>query len=245
MKKIALFSVLASSLAFGLSDNDVLSLYQDIIKQGASVKIVEKSTLPGSKIEQRIIEIKMGDASKKDIVFSDDKFVFADVIDPKTMTSYYNQFEEKQTKEMQTQGRKNLANLLKTYDKSKIVNLGNDKAKKSVFVFTDPLCPYCRMALNQIEEQLKNSNLKLIFTPIPSHGEEAVAKSLAILKEIKTAKNDKDKIAILRKYYDEKAPMPKNITKSQIENETKIIAKFFQTGAISGVPAYIEENDLK
>lgn len=245
MKKIALFSVLVSSLAFGLSDNDVLSIYEGAVKQGASVKILEKSTLPGSKIEQRIVEIKMGEMSKKDIVFSDDKFIFPDIIDPKTMTSYYGKFEEQQNKEQTAQGRKNLAKLLKTYDKNKIVSLGNDKSKKVVFVFTDPLCPYCRMALNQIEEQLKESNLKLIFTPIASHGEEAVAKSLAILKDIKTAKNDKEKIAIIRKYYDEKAPMPKNITKAQIQNETKEILKIFQTGAISGVPAYIEENDLK
>lgn len=245
MKKlIALSAIVAASLAnAALSDAEVLSMFQNAKDSGVEVKVLNRAKLAGN-IERITIEFTKGDESQKQVIFSDGSYLFPDVIDVKNKISYAGKFDQEQEKIAMQAGYKKLAQLLKTLDTSKIISIGSDASKPTTYVFTDPLCPYCREALKHVEENLKETNLKVIFAPIPSHGDDAVAKSIAIQDEAKKAKSDADKIAIMKKYYAENAKAPK-VDDSKMKSEKALIEKIFQTGAIRGVPAFIDAKDLK
>lgn len=65
------------------------------------------------------------------------------------------------------------------------VIVGSPKAKKKVFVFTDPDCPYCRTlheTMKQVVARRKDIAFHLMLFPLPMH-KEAFAKAQAILCE--------------------------------------------------------------
>ena len=105
---------------------------------------------------------------------------------------------------------------------------------------TDPDCPYCREHLKNVDAELKEANLKLIFAPI--HQKEAFIKEPFILNEL--AKLDtgdtKGKIKILEKYYRD-ITLDAGQLKTDYSQITKNTDKIFQTGVIKGVPFIFEE----
>jgi thiol:disulfide interchange protein DsbC len=248
MKKFILLgaavALSASAALAAISDAEIIELYQGITAEGVNVKIAERGKLAGTNFEQIIVELSMGDQKQKQIMFSDGKYLFPDVIDTKARVSHRAKFEEEQEKARLASNYHKLATIIKSMDKNKIISLGGN-ANKTLYVFTDPHCPYCRQEIAHVETQLKAANIKMIFAPIPSHGDEALAKAIAIQKECVGVKSDSAKIAIIKKYFDPKAKAPKDVTKEQIEEERKAVNSIFATGAINGVPAFIDAADLK
>lgn len=241
-KSIILASILLASSAFGkLSDEQILSLFD--LPGGAKTSIEERSQLEGSNLEQIIILVTSARGESRQVFFTDGKYLFPDVIDVEKKISYAGDFEKAEQEKRQFAGYKKLSSLLKTYPQEKIMELGDSK-KEIMYVFTDPLCPYCQEELKNIETTLKEYRLKLVFTPLTSHGEDAVARSLAIQDEMKSAKTDAAKIALLRKYYD-KANKAPEYKAEQIKKEQEIVHGIFATGAIRGVPAFIEASNLE
>ncbi|TWO22320.1 thioredoxin domain-containing protein [Campylobacter hyointestinalis] len=246
MKKIIVCSsLIAASSLFAISDADILELFSAASVQGLSVKVDSKSKLEGTKFEQVVIEITDGKQSQKQVLFTDGKYIFPDVIDIDKKTSYASHFNEIQEKAAMKDAYKSLGEVLKKEGKSRIIELGNDPKKPTKYLFTDPDCPYCRLELDKIEKDLENLNLKVVMAPIPSHGEDAIKKSIAIYKEVKNASSDEQKIKIFRKYYAKDAKAPANITDAEVKKEQIAINRYFETGAIRGVPAIIDESDLK
>lgn len=245
MKKVIACSVAAASFAFGASDAQILELFSAAKDQGLSVTIDSKTKVADGKFEQIVIKISDGTQSQNQVLFSDGKYLFPDIIDTDKKLSYANEFNDQNEKATMKVAYKNLAEVIKSLDKSKIITLGNDPAKATKYLFTDPLCPYCRLELADIEKELETSNLKVILAPIQSHGIEAVKKSIAIMNEVKGLKNDSDKIKIFRKYFAEDAKTPTGISDEQVKKEQKNIMRYFETGAIRGVPAFVNESDLK
>ena len=242
MKKSSIFllAFMAMSANAKLSDAEILELFS--MPGGIETSIESRTQLEGTNYEKIILVAKGKNSEAKQIFFSDGTFLFPDVIDPKNKISHAGIFNEKQEAEQKMKGYVKLSQLLKDYPKDKIIDLG-DKGKELMYVFTDPLCPYCKEALNELPTMLKEFRLKLVFTPIPSHGEDAVARSIAIQKEMKTAKNDEQKLEILHKYYDKNNQAPQ-VSAEDIRNEQKLIMSVFETGAIRGVPATIEASSL-
>lgn len=241
-KSIILASILLASSAFGkLSDEQILSMFD--LPKGIEGKVDERSQLEGVNFEQIIISIKSKNGEMRQVFFTDGKYLFPDVIDVEKKISYASDFEKAEQEKRQFAGYKKLSELLKTYPQEKIMELG-DKNKELMYVFTDPLCPYCQEELKNIETTLKEYRLKLVFTPLTSHGEDAVARSLAIQEQMKSAKTDAEKIALLRKYYD-KANKAPEYKAEQIKAEQELVHSVFATGAIRGVPAFIEASNLK
>ena len=241
-KSVILASTLLVSTAFGkLSDEQILSMFD--LSRGVEAKIDERSQLEGSNLEQIIIAIKSKTDEMRQVFFTDGKYLFPDVIDVEKKISYAGDFQKAEQEKRQFAGYKKLGALLKTYPQEKIMELGDSK-KELMYVFTDPLCPYCQEELKNIETTLKEYRLKLVFTPLASHGEDAVARSLAIQEQMKSAKTDAEKIALLRKYYD-KANAAPEYKAEKIKKEQEIVHSIFATGAIRGVPAFIEASNLE
>lgn len=236
MKKILLISsMVACSSLFALSDEQILNLFHH--SNNIKATISKKEKIKGTNYEAIFVKIGKDDLYQEAIIFTDGKFIFEDIIDPVNKKSYKMDYENS------TRYAK-LAQVLNNLDKSKIISMGNDPKKSSMYIFTDPLCPYCRADLTKYEDYLKEFNLKIILAPINSHGIEAVKKAIAIQQELKTAKTDEQKLKIFRKYYDPKAKTP-SVDNKLVEAEQKLIDSYFATGAIRGVPAHIYEADLK
>ena len=127
--------------------------------------------------------------------------------------------------------------------KKKKITLGSNSifsSKKTVVYFSDPVCPFCRAALNNIEQMLDKYNIILFLTPITSHwGQGAIELSQKIEDEIKPEMSDKEKIDILRKYYKEDAVAPK-ISNEQRKAQEKLIEEVINTKLLAGVPSYLE-----
>ncbi len=247
MKKAVLMgAVLAVSSLWAVSDAEVLKLFEQFKANGLEVKIASRAKLDDAPFEQIIVELSDGKRSQKTAIFADDKYIFSNIIEPKSGKSYLAEFDLANEKAQMSGAYKKLAGVLNALPKDKIIELSGDgDANKPVkYLFTDPLCPYCRLELENMEEILKQNRLKVVMAPITSHGTEAVKKSIKIEQEAKSAKTDAEKIAILRKYYDPKAPEPQ-ISLDEVRAARKIIDGIFDTGAIRGVPAYVSQSDLQ
>lgn len=247
MKKIILGSLCAAFACNGalakVSDEEIIALFP-LSAQGINVSIQKREKLEDTAFEKITILLKSDKQELEQVMFSDGKYLFPDIIDTAAKRSYLQEFEAMQAEIRMKEGTAKLAGLLKTYPKDKIISLGNDDKKATLVIFTDPLCPYCKEEMKNIKNRLKEANLRLIFTPIPSHGEEAVAKSISIQREVKSAKNDEEIIKILEKYYADGSKPASGISAADISAEQKLINAVFDTGAIRGVPAIIEGQKL-
>lgn len=117
-----------------------------------------------------------------------------------------------------------------------VIALG-DKNKPAIYVFSDPECPYCREHLAQIDNELKNYQVNYILTPV--HGKSAFEKSALIYKEAKKAKNDKEKIAILNKYYDANIKNYPKVSDAELKEVFSLYEKYRSLG-LSATPTIIK-----
>lgn len=234
MKKIAL-SLAAFSLIFGASDEEILKLYDGA---PAEIKISIDQRI---KVEQApqydlvVLKIEHNGASQNEFVFTKDNLVFFDIVDIKTKQSLKSVYEEKINS-------KKIATFYQKEKAENILKLGNDPKKRTLVIFTDPECPYCRQELAKIEERLKEYNIEMIFTPV--HGLSSLQKSALILQHGQKAKTDKEKIEIARKYYDEKIELKEKISDDKVANIQDLITKYRSAG-INGVPKIVEKSKLK
>ena len=88
--------------------------------------------------------------------------------------------------------------------------------------------------MGNIEARLKEANLKLIFAPV--HEQDAFIKAQLALNETKTAKDNKTKIAILRKYFQDNVKLSAKEQKTDITQVKFTTEKIFGSGLIHGVP---------
>ncbi len=109
------------------------------------------------------------------------------------------------------------------------VVMGNPKAVKKIYVFTDPDCPYCRQlhpVLQQLEKQMPELSINIMLYPLIQLHPESYDKSRAVL-----AKRSRD---LLDKAFSGKVlPKPKgNEGKAAVD----AIIAFAQQQGISGTP---------
>ena len=109
------------------------------------------------------------------------------------------------------------------------VVMGNPKAVKKIYVFTDPDCPYCRQlhpVLQQLEKQMPELSINIMLYPLIQLHPESYDKSRAVL-----AKKSRD---LLDKAFSGKVlPKPKgNEGKAAVD----AVIAFAQQQGISGTP---------
>ncbi len=223
------------NLAFGLTNKEIESLYSQAKKSGISVKVAERTMLENGRYEQIVLLFSKNGREQKQVIFSDGEFLFPDVIDTKKGVSYQERFESMQRREFMEKSHARLKALLPQLE---VVELGNDPKNPAIYLFTDPLCKYCREALKNYEQELKHVNFRVIFAPVDKHGAEALRKSVKILQECKKAKTDKEKLAIFAKYFDKNAPDVK-ADEAKVKRLEKLTEQIYLTGALGGVPTKI------
>ena len=237
MKKVILFvaSFFAANL-FAATDAQIINHFKNTIQvPNISVEVVERHSVEGvAGMDFVTLNLSDGTRAQKLSIFTKDDLIFPDVISIKQGGSIKEMME---MAELQ----KKMSVLYKKEDKKNILSIGNDAKKETIVVFTDPECPYCRQELEGIEERLKTNNIKLIFTPV--HQRTSLEKSVLIYNETAKAKNDAEKIKIVRKYFDENVKYDQKISDAEVARIDELKLKYFGAG-IKGVPFIVREKEL-
>lgn len=199
MKKILLASSLASVLSASAISDKVVEFIKSIARDN-EIEVVKVDKVPNTKFEMIEFNIlKDGKVLGSDVFFSDGVYGTPTMLNIKESIDLKADFVMKKEKEKHEKLSKLVGEFVKA-NPDMVINLGDKKSKVATVVFSDPDCPWCRKHLDNIEEDLKEANVKFVLSPLPMHP-EALSKSINILNEIKSAKTDSEKIAILRKYY--------------------------------------------
>lgn len=237
MKKVILFvaSFFAANL-FAATDAQIISHFKATIQiPNISVEVVERHSVEGvAGMDFVTLNLSDGTRAQKLSIFTKDDLIFPDVISIKQGGSIKEMME---MAELQ----KKMSVLYKKEDKKNILSIGNDAKKETIVIFTDPECPYCRQELEGIEERLKTNNVKIIFTPV--HQRSSLEKSVLIYNEAAKAKNDAEKIKIMRKYYDENVKYDQKVSDAEVARIEELKSKYFGAG-IKGVPFIVREKEL-
>lgn len=140
-----------------------------------------------------IFDFNINGEKQREMLFIKDNFFFSDFASIETL----NTSKEKATKILEKEANANILTALND-DENYIITLGS--GKKEVFIFTDPLCPFCREHLKGINERyLKNHKVHFIFVSV--HGEAGFKRASLIYENINQAKNDFEKLQLIKLYY--------------------------------------------
>lgn len=235
MKKIILSSLAVAASLSALTNDEILKLYEGV-PSGVKVEILDRKAVDGlAGFEQVVIKFSQGEMSDKEIMFVNGDYMVPDIVNLKTGSSYQRAARNDLVSV-------NLAEIYPKEDPKNIIKLGNDPKKETIVVFTDAQCPFCRREMGSIEEKLKSKNIEIIMTSV--HGEDGNAISHLIYQNIAKAKSDADKIAILKKYYDEGFKLKAGeVSKENMEKAAALANKYLSAG-ISGVPFIIEKSKI-
>ena len=218
-----------------LSNNEIIAFYEAMFKtqMPQAELFINKREKLSNGFESVELVIKVKDKESSEIVFVKDDFIFPDVIDVKNQKSFRQEFEVKQYQSARMNFEKNAKIALQ--NETQIITLGESK-KPKLYVFSDPECPFCRQHLADIEKELESYQINFVLTTV--HGDSAFKKVAQIYTECKKAQSDSAKIAILRKYYAEKAPIPK-VTPKAYNEAVALYEKYAHIG-LRSVPTFIE-----
>ncbi len=238
MKKLILTGAILGTSLFAANTAQIVDFFKPMVPKNVKVEVVKAEKLKELP-NFELVTIKMSDGANDQIVrmFHQDGVLLPEIINLKTKKMMLKEIEKKESLGV-------LKKLYKDEKKSNIISIGNDPKKETMVVFTDPECPFCRKELGNIENRLKEVNVKMILTPV--HGRSAFVKSYLMYKETKKAKNDSQKIAIMKKYYDPKVDISKaKVDDKEIQKLLKLKDKYMSSGAFKGVPAIFKEKDIK
>ncbi|MBT0742074.1 thioredoxin fold domain-containing protein [Campylobacter lari] len=234
MKKSLALLTLASSL-FAASNEEIINFFKKNPNlSNANISVSSREKIPDANFEAVIVNFEISGKNFQEIVFTQDNIITTEVIDVKKGEFYSQVYQAKLMEKQQAEfSKKALVELKK---EKMFVSLG-DKNKPLLYVFSDPECPYCRMHLDKIEETLKTHQVKFILTPI--HDTSAFEKSALIYKESKNAKDDAQKIAIMKKYYDKDIKDYKKPSEAEVKAVRETFAKYSKLG-LRAVPTIID-----
>lgn len=253
MKKIILSTITASFLFSNLMAGDFEENFKNALKptfKDDKITIIKKipyKSIQGLnfvtfKSEKSKDEIAMLASDDGKSVFSYPKFaIYGNDDDAKMIEENIKNLEFTKLARQQKEALK----ILKTIPEDRFLNINSfyKDNPKTIYMITDPECPYCREEMAKIVKWLRNAHLKIIFAPV--HGESAYTKAAIILREgKKLGANKQDEIIkIIKKYYAEDAKVDKNQASDKerdaILNDAKTI---FSKGVVEGVPFKIEVN---
>lgn len=233
MKKMLLLFFATVSL-FASNKDDFLKYLKTYFPPNVEITINIIDEMPVSELKNTTayffqVEHK-GDKSRKELMFVQDKHVFSEMVSMETKEPLSQTYKAKIVV-------KTIKPLFQKEAPENIISLGNDKNKKTMLIFTDPECPYCRAHMDDIENYLKKYNVKFLLTT--THEKSALEKEYLILRDIKPSMKDEEKIAILRKYYDDNYKVDKAISDKDLFKLIELKERYFTAG-VTEVPFFIE-----
>lgn len=243
MKKIILAISLISAMNASEISDKVSSFIKDIVKDSSvDIEVTAVNKVADSNFEMVEFNIvKDGNILGSDVFFSDGVYGTTTLVNMKTKEDFKADYMVKKENEKRIALEKKLSSYVKE-NQDIVIDLGNHKSDVATVVFSDPDCPWCRKHLENIEEDLKKSNIKLILSPLPMH-ENALSKSINILDEIKSAKTDADKIKVLRKYFKDGVEF-KEPNQSKKDTYNAKVKSMFEMG-VNYTPAIFENIKIK
>lgn len=234
MKKIVL-SLMAACAMFAASNEQVVGFYSQMVGEGVKVSVAERKPVVDG-IEAVVVNLSNGQVSQDEVIFTKGDLLFPDIIDLKAQKAYMQEIK----KEIAA---KNISKVYKNEQKENIITLGNDSKKPTIVMFSDPECPYCRLELEKIEATLKESNVKLILTPV--HDVSSLQKSFLIYKDAASAKTDSDKIKILRKYFADDYKVADGAVSDADVKAMENLRQKYSAAGVRSVPFIINLSDLQ
>lgn len=238
-KKFLLFSIIGTSLSFSYGS------IVDLIKKDTKleVEILKEQELNQDKNLKFVIvrDKKSGYRSllltnkQENFVLGVSSVAFMENKDDKEFL--LSSYRGLQNYNKNLESNEAVKNVIKSIPSDYIIDLKGKSDKKTFWIISDPLCPHCQAELRNIDDRLKEGNVKMIA--IGWLQTQSAYKAEEIHNLMKTAKNDQDKISILNKIYDTKYKS-KEIDTSKIDTLTRDITG---KGKVEGVPFVIEEDN--
>lgn len=97
MKKFALLSLVASCSLFGLTNDEIKSIYTSSLMPGTGVEIIEREALKEvAGVDKVVIEISSHGNSQRSVIFIKDNYIIPDLLDTKTGKSFAAEFSYKE-----------------------------------------------------------------------------------------------------------------------------------------------------
>jgi thiol:disulfide interchange protein DsbC len=233
MQKNIIISVLTmTSVLFAATNEEIIANFKARIQvPNIKVKIISRKKV-SKKLDYVTVFLTNGKSSQKISVFTSGEYIFPEVIDVRSGISLKDKMKRETTN-------KNIAKIYKNESDNNVIKLGDDSSKKTLVMFSDPECPFCKRELANIENELQKYNMKIIFTPV--HERSSLEKSFLIYKYAKKAKSDKDKIKIMRKYFSQ--DVDEKVSDEDVAKIEKLRTKYFQAG-INGTPYKVMEKEI-
>lgn len=236
-KKLEFLNSLGES-KLSFSENEkierIKAFYREKLHSIEDFKIdfVEKIKANGDlEFDAYVFNFSVNGQTQKEILFVKDNFFFSDFASMETLSTS----KEKTIKILEKETNTRIIEALRE-DKDFIVTLGS--GNKEVFIFTDPLCPFCKEHLEKIDDNyLKNHTLHFIFVSV--HGEAGFNRANLIYENIQNAQNDIEKLEIIKNYY--KDSINQEPLFAQKSSDLKILFDKYTNLGINYVPYIIEK----
>lgn len=158
-----------------------------------------------------------------EIMWSNDNAFLTKLIQSKS------QFEQEQKAKIDSKALK----LFETYQAQTITFKAKKPTSNTLYIISDPMCPYCLKELEKLSSRLESHNVKMLVVGFLS--EDSLKKASEILAQ-KSGDEGKN-LALLKKIYD-KNYKPKDSQNQQVLEISKAVA---QSG-VHSVPYIIESN---
>lgn len=134
-------------------------------------------------------------------------------------------------KQLELKNNKKLVKYLNNELKNNVIEIDRGK-EQTLYLFSDPLCPFCQKEMNDPKflNIAKNFNLKVVLVPLPMHKQKAVDISELIYKKVNLVEDSEKKFEILKKYINSNYIYDKS-EMMELSKEQKY-SKVFQNGKI-------------
>ena len=231
-KSLILSTIFIASALFSATNKEIIAHFKSrIAVPNIIIKVTSRKRVD-TNLDYVTLFLTDGKGTQKVSIFTSGKYIYPDVIDIKSGASLKEKIQREAIN-------KNIAKIYQKEDPNNIITIGHDKNKETLVIFSDPECPFCKKELDNIENTLKKYNIKMIFTPV--HEKSALEKSYAIYRDTKKAKNDAQKIKIIRKYFN--SDLNEKISDENIKKIDLLRKKYFDAG-INGTPYKVMEKDI-
>ncbi|WP_300367719.1 thioredoxin domain-containing protein [Hydrogenimonas sp.] len=231
MLKSLIIMMIAGSLAFAGGDGDVINYVKNKLSRNPQVKIngaevEDKLPIPGVKgwsayIIAVDINLTRGKETRRikfeDILFVSKNLITSELVDRKTGRDVRSMIQPKMPKDIYSQD-----HLL----------YGNPNAKHKIIVFSDPLCPFCRMSIPDLMKAAKEhpDRIALYYYHLPLSIHPA---SATLVRIMEVAQKD-GKMDIVEKMY--QIPIDSNL-----KDEKKILGIVAERAGYKLTPEQIHQ----